>query len=339
MMPTRVENLIQPILRTPRIKPSQGTVIGHSREGRPVQAFRIGSGTANISLIAGCHADEPVGPRLLRHLTAYLLSLDPGDSLLRHYQWWIIPHLNPDGEIRNRSWYNDDSESNDHERYLRHAVREEPGDDIEFGFPGNENDIHARPENNAAKRWWAQAANPFKLHVSLHGMAVGIGPWFLVERNWWPRCKELQRCCERKVKELGYALHDEDRHGEKGFFRLAKGFCSRPDSSAMRDYFMARGEMDTAAKFRPSSMETILSFGGNPLTLVSEMPLFIVPAERQNAANPSVLKAELHRWRRQVVKDRNVPLPFDLHAKAMPISHQMTLQWTMIAAGLITIVV
>ena len=45
----------------------------------------------------------------------------------------------------------------------------------------------------------------------------------------------------------------------------------------MAAYFEDRADDDTAAKFRPSSMETIRSFGGDPLTLVSEVPLFVLP--------------------------------------------------------------
>ena len=330
----KLDNLIEPILRTPRTTHSIGKIIGNSREGRPIRAFRFGSGITNVSLIAGCHADEPVGPRLLRHLTAYLQSLDPGDPLLRKYMWWIIPHMNPDGEVRNRAWYSNDDEAIDCECYLRHVVRENPGDDIEFGFPRNGKDTDARPENRAAEVWWGTAKAPFKLHFSLHGMAVGNGPWFLVEKDWWPRCRQFQQSCEQKVTELGYILHDEERHGEKGFYRLAKGFCSRPDSAAMRDHFNALGDAETAIKFRPSSMETIRSFGGDPLTLVSEMPLFILPEMKQLGVNPNALKAELHRWRRQLNRDDAAPLPFEGKLKPMPIKDQMILQWTMIAAGL-----
>ena len=45
----------------------------------------------------------------------------------------------------------------------------------------------------------------------------------------------------------------------------------------MSEYFMAAGDPVTASLFRPSSMETVRSLGGDPLTLVSEMPLFITP--------------------------------------------------------------
>ena len=45
-------------------------------------------------------------------------------------------------------------------------------------------------------------------------------------------------------------------------------------------YFQERGEAETAALFRPSSMEYMRQLGGDPFTLVSEMPLFLRPTER-----------------------------------------------------------
>ena len=41
----------------------------------------------------------------------------------------------------------------------------------------------------------------------------------------------------------------------------------------MTQFFLDRQDELTARKFRPSSMETIRSVGGDPLTLVTEMPL------------------------------------------------------------------
>ena len=334
---TNLDDLIHSILQVSPMTSQKGETIGNSRQGRPLQAFRFGSGPLNVSLIAGCHADEPVGPRLLNHFVTYLQSLDPTASLLQEYTWWIIPHMNPDGEAINKAWYADDDEVIDPKRYLRFVVRDQPGDDIEFCFPRDENDTEARPENKAAKNWWSQTKTPFQLHASLHGMAIGRGPWFLVEKEWWSRCSGFRLKCEKAVKELGYILHDEERNGEKGFYRLAKGFCSRPDSLAMQEYFLSIGDTNTAKKFRPSSMETIRSFGGDPLTLVSEMPLFIIPEEMQATINPNELISKFRDWRKQINSDRNAQLPFSCELAPMPIKDQMILQWTMIVAGLAAI--
>jgi len=162
-------------------------------------------------------------------------------------------------------------------------VRELPGNDVEFGFPGAGGDAGARPENRAVADFLRPGA-PFALHASFHGMAFAAGPWFLLERGWAERTAAMRERLRGRVHELGYRLHDVDRGGEKGFHRIDEGFTSRPDSRAMAAHFEALGDPATAALFRPSSMEFVRSLGGDPLTLVSEMPLFLVPGELYRGA-------------------------------------------------------
>ena len=334
------------VLDTAVVSPDSGEAIGFSREGREIRAFVLGGGRRRISLIGGCHADEPVGPLLLRRLVAYLSTLEDGDPLLTRYQWWIVPHINPDGQEQNRAWYSDADLAYDLISYLTLAAREPPGDDVEFGFPRDEGrhlqDGEARPENRAAASWWRQAAGPFHLHASLHGMAFGAGPWFLIEREWKDRCEHFKRACVEETRALGYSLHDVQRGGEKGFFRLGKGFCTRPDSHAMTRHFLDAGDPATAALFRPSSMETIRALGGDPLTLVSEMPLFITPGVGEELGPPDPKAAEwqekIAAWRLQLSRahpaDRIRACSARRCLKPVPVRDQMALQWRMITAGL-----
>jgi hypothetical protein len=260
--------------------------IGASREGRPVLGLRRGEGPAAISLIAGCHADEPVGPAMLERLAAYLLALPEEDPRLRGATWYLVPHANPDGDAVNARWAAatlpcpDHTEAEDRAYnlplYLEQAVREPPGDDVEFGFPADAEDEDVRTENKAIADF-LRPGGPFALHGSFHGMAFAAGPWFLIEEGWIDRTEGMRQRLVKQVEAMGYALHDVDRKGEKGFHRISPGFCTRPDSRAMASHFIARGEAETAALFHPSSMELVRSFGGDPLTLVSEMPLFLMP--------------------------------------------------------------
>jgi hypothetical protein len=330
------------ILGSPRPHGDYGAIIGRSAEGREIRAVKIGVGPQRVSLLAGCHADEPVGPRLLRRLSHYLTSLPADDPLLTDYQWWIVPHINPDGAARNRRWQPPNATVYDLVGYLLHSVRELPGDDIEFGFPLDPDDTEARPENRAVYDWWRKANGPFNLHVSLHGMAFAAGPWFLIEAAWNDRVAPLKRRCLRRVAELGYEPHDVERHGEKGFFRLGRGFCTRPDSRYMREHFLALGDEETAEKFRPSSMETIRALGGDPLTLVSEMPLFITAGVGVNLGPPDPVAEE---WKQRIAAWREAlqggaPAGEVLEVAAanglrpMPARDQMRLQWTLIVSGL-----
>jgi hypothetical protein len=330
------------ILQARPVPLAAGDGIGSSREGRSIRAFRLGRGPLRLSLLGGCHADEPVGPRLLRHLAAHLASLDPGDPLLARYEWWIIPDVNPDGAERNRPWQQEGAAEYDLIDYLTGAVRELPGDDIEFGFPGDPDDAGARPENRAAAAWWRQAGGPFALHVSLHGMAFAGGPWFLIEPEWRERCAGLMRRCAEATAALGYRLHDVERSGEKGFFRIARGFCTRPDSRCMAEHFRAAGDEVMAGKFRPSSMEHVRSLGGDTLTLVSEVPLFITPGVGDELGPPDLKalewKKKIDAWRAQLAKGRPAGRIRACSASgclaAMPVRDQMALQWTLIAAGI-----
>jgi hypothetical protein len=321
----------------------EGERIGHSREGRPITAYRFGQGAFRISLIAGCHSDEPVGPRLLRHLVAYFSHLPQGSEILENYQWWIVPHANPDGEEVNRSWYTDRDEQIDLIPYLEHVKRELPGDDIEFGFPRDPSDRDARPENKSIAAWWMKEAGSFHLHVSLHGMAFAGGPFFLIEPAWSSRCEELKAKCRRAVSALGYRLHDADRQGKKGFFRLEKGFATRPNSKAMSQYFLDQRDEVTAGRFRPSSMETIRALGGDPLTLVTEMPLFLLPKVGEVLGPPDPeaerWKSRIEKWKVRLRSEPGEADPVREEASvqglaAMPIRDQMKLQWVFLVAGL-----
>ena len=329
-------------------RPGGGAEIGRSRDGRPIHAWRSGSGPAAVSLIAGCHADEPVGPGLLRRLCSWLGGLPADHPLLAGYRWSLVPHVNPDGERRNRAWTRRTVPVEDHRgdpdrgfdlaAYLEHVVREPPGDDVEFGFPRAAADAGARPENRAVAAFLAEAA-PFRFHASLHGMGFAPGVWFLLEEAWEGRTGELRRALAERAKEMGYPLLDVDRRGEKGFRRIAEGFSTRPDSRAMRAFFEARGEARTAALFRPSSMELARSLGGDPLTAVSEMPLFLLAPEDRGGPpfRPGTAGGqELRRALESLVDEaRGEPARLAQRGvRPMPIGDQMRLQLALIDRSL-----
>ena len=318
--------------------------IGHSREGRPISAFVLGRGSLRVSLIGGCHADEPVGPSMLWLLAGHLAGLAADHPLLDAIQWFIVPHVNPDGARRNTPWSNHKIETFDHwgeddraydpTLYVRYVVRELPGEDIEFGFPRTSTDTQARPENRAVASFLA-AAGTLHLHGSFHGMGFAPGPWFLIEPGWIDRTTEMRHALRQQVRTMGYPLFDVDRRGDKGFRRIDEGFSTRPDSRAMRDHFLALGNEEEAAKFRPSSMELARRLGGDPLTLVSEMPLFLLPEPSSTSTGPQFrvgtdgrrqlleqllrLATELPRHEAQAEMTR-------LGIRAMPIRDQMRLQ-------------
>ena len=316
--------------------PERGRRIGASREGRDLVAYRFGRGHHRVSLIAGCHADEPVGPAMLDRLAAYLARLPRSAPPVAEITWYLVPHVNPDGEARNRAWVGERLGAEiDLARYLRRAVRELPGDDVEFGFPRSPEDSGARPENRAGADFLRPGA-PFALHASFHGMAFAAGPWFLLEGVWAERTTAMREALRARVRELGYRLHDVDRGGEKGFRRIDEGFTTRPDSQAMAAYFEALGDPATAALFRPSSMEHVRSLGGDPLTLVSEMPLFLAPPELYRGRDPVRPDeiVELYHLALGGAPETVRARARELGVRPMPVADQMRLQLEYLAAGL-----
>ena len=348
-----MENRIEEILKArplPRDDASTGTLLGHSREGRSVLGHRFGRGPLRVSLLAGCHADEPAGPRLLRHLVSFMAGLEPSDPLLDRVEWWIVPQANPDGEHRNLGWQLPEGresldDAHDVAAFLRGREREEPGDDMEFGFPRDPSDHGARPENRAILQWWRTADGPFHLHVSLHGMAFAAGPWFLLDPAWVERTEPVRRRLEGAVRDLGYRFHDVERKGEKGFHRIASGFATRPSSDAMRDHFLEKGDESTAGRFRPNSMETIrrlgLEQGADPLTMVTEVPLFLTPGVGRELGPPDPIAVEwsarIAGWQEELAAgtdaDRIRRAAAEARLTGVPLRHQLTLQWACIAAG------
>ena len=199
-----------------------------------------------------------------------------------------MPHLNPDGEARNRAWT---AQWPDAVAYLNLAFREKPGRDLEFGYPD------MRVENRLVADllpWHA----PFALHMSLHGMAVAEGAMLLVERHWIDRTPGLRAAFVAAALGEGLAMHDHDRQGEKGFTYIEAGFWTTPEGAAMRRHFEARGDKETAALFHQSSMEFVRSLGGDPLCLVTELPLFVLKNDAPQPRVPTAYLAFMDKVRR-----------------------------------------
>jgi hypothetical protein len=313
--------------------------LGESEDGRPVAGAVLGEGARAVSLIAGNHADEPVGPLTLRQ---FVLSAarqpEEWAALLERFRFVVVPHTNPDGEAANRAWMTDwpDAAS-----YLRHRVREEPGRDLEFGFPA------MRMENRLVSDFLKTHAPPegYALHASLHGMALAEGAQLLIERRWGFRTEALREGFREAARDEGLAMHDHNRFGEKGFFYLGPGFNTTPEGAAMRTFFRARGDEARAARFHDSSMEFVRSLGSvedpDPLCLVTELPLFVV--EPSDDAPPGVperylaLREELPDLALRLERGESIAGALERYAvRPLPVAAAVRLQRRALALGLAT---
>ena len=286
---------------------AQFDTIGHSEGGRPIAGVTLGYGPQTVTLVAGAHADEPVGPETLRTLVLEGLAARgwgaPGggvEELFERFTLRVVPHVNPDGEARNRGWieaWDAGRPAHTLGHFLRGRRREPPGRDVEFGYPV------MRPENAAASRFLFPY-EPVALHASLHGMGYSEGALLLVEKGWIdrPALDGLKAGWGRAAAEAGLRLHDHDRGGEKGFAYGGPGFWTTPEGRAMRAHFEAAGDPETAAQFFLSSMETAVltgrdragrgGAGETPLCLVTELPLFVLGAEYdREPGRPALLDA------------------------------------------------
>ncbi len=265
-----VSGRLQPLLLNPGTK-AQCRTIGKSRGGRPLFGVRLGHGPLRISITAGAHSDEPAGPLAALELIDFLTGTDEGRALLQRTTWSIFPHVNPDGAALNAAWF---AEPLDPVKYLRNVFREAPGDDVEFNYPGGEAGSPAPRPENAAVAAFLREGGPYHLHASLHGMGFAEGAWWLIGRSWVDRSAPLRQRLREIFERHRAGFHDIDRHGEKGFTRIERGFSTTPTSTAMQEFFRRENDPVTARLFLPSSMEYVASLGGDPLVMVSELPLF-----------------------------------------------------------------
>ena len=217
--------------------------LGPSEEGALLYGAVLGTGSTTVSLIAGNHADEPVGPETLRSFILNgLANRKKMAPWFRQYRFVIVPHTNPDGEARNRPWM---EQWPDPKAYLQHAVREAPGRDLEYGYP------EMRPENEHVATFLREHG-PFDLHASLHVMSAGQGALLLINRPWTFRTQSLRDDFVAAAAAAGLPMHDHNRKGEKGFFWIEPGFQTTPRGDAMRTYFRAQDDEAMAQRFHDS---------------------------------------------------------------------------------------
>ncbi|MFQ5674714.1 MAG: M14 family zinc carboxypeptidase [bacterium] len=305
--------------------------LGQSEEGRVIAGVVLGKGANRISLLAGAHSDEPTGPETLRaFILQSLARKDEFADLFSNFKFVVIPHVNPDGEAKNQPWI---KKWPDIEAYLQHAYRELPGRDVEFGYP------EMRPENRLVANFLKRYA-PFRLHMSLHSMSFAEGGLLLIEKHWIARTPRLRSKFATRVLDAGLRLHDHDRQGEKGFRYIGPGFTTTPEGQAMRIFFKSKGDEQTAASFHDGSMEFVRSLGGDPLCLVTEIPLFCIDRQesgKQQGVPQAFLKfkASLPDLRARAMRGEAVSESIKaFQIKPVNLALQIRLQLAALQAGL-----
>ncbi|NRA37333.1 MAG: hypothetical protein HRU15_04280, partial [Planctomycetes bacterium] len=200
----------------------------------------------------------------------------------------VVPIMDVDGTRAQKEWLSEYSEQLNVLAYLEHRLRRLPGEDREFAWPGAPWGGTVLPECQAADTFLNEQG-PAIAHMTLHGMGIAHGAWFLLDQlalqdgALWQDLRTI-------ATDAGLDLHDGPRFGDKGFRRCAPGFCTTPSGSAMRRWAV-RENKDFAKHFAYSSMDAArararrsgVSEINLPLCAVSEFPLLALPMQNDNA--------------------------------------------------------
>jgi hypothetical protein len=194
-----------------------------------------------------------------------------------------------------------------------------------------------RPENEHVTAF-LRDHGPFAMHASLHGMTASEGAMLLINRPWTFRTQQLRDAFREAAGAEGLRMHDHNRKGEKGFFWIEPGFQTTPRGDAMRTFFRAQDDPATAERFHDSSMEFVMGLGGDPLALVTELPLWVVANEKPTPGHPGTYLALRERFpeaKARIERGDDIDdllAPFDIHP--LPLRTAMRLQLQALELGL-----
>lgn len=141
--------------------------VGTSRAGIPMWLLSIGHGTRHVLVVAGPHANEPVGGATVLRLADRVLA-DPRFTEDADVTWNLLLCLDPDGSRRNEGWLAGPYTLG---HYFRHFFR--PGFLEQPEWLPDGADTVTLPETRALLDLQDEL-RPF-LQCSLHGVDVGGG--------------------------------------------------------------------------------------------------------------------------------------------------------------------
>jgi hypothetical protein len=140
---------------------------GTSRAGNPLWLLSVGHGSRQALVVAGPHANEPVGGGTVLRLAERVLA-DPRLTVEADATWNLLLCLDPDGLRRNEGWLRGPYSLG---RYFRNFFRPGFGEQPEWLPDGA--DAAALPETRTLLALQDEL-RPF-LQCSLHGVDVGGG--------------------------------------------------------------------------------------------------------------------------------------------------------------------
>jgi hypothetical protein len=254
--------------------------IGHSRQGDPIEAIRMGNGPRQALLFAMPHPDEPIGSMMLEYLSHRLAE----DDALRQslgYTWYMIKCIDPDGTRLNEGWFKGPFSL---ESCARHHYRPPSFQQVAWTFPIDYKTLHFHdplPETQALMAL-IEEVRP-DLMFSLHNSDFG-GVYFYI----WDEAPPLYEPFHKLVESQGLPLH----RGESELpyeTEYASAIYKDSSISAEYDYLEEHTDIDPAEIIKGGTLS--FEYARNfcePFTLICEMPYFYHPAINDTSASDMV---------------------------------------------------
>jgi len=254
--------------------------IGHSRQGDPIEAIKIGNGPRQALLFAMPHPDEPIGSMMLEYLSLRLAK----DDALREslgYTWYLVKCIDPDGARLNEGWFKGPFSI---ENLARHYYRPPAYQQVAWTFPIDYKTLHFHdpmPETQALMALIEQVRPDFM--YSLHNSGFG-GVYFFI----WEEAPPLYEPFHKLVNSQRLPLHlgEPERPYE---IEYAGAIYKDSSITAEYDYLEEQTGTDPAGIITGGtlSFEYARKFC-DPFTLICEMPYFYNPAINDTSASNMV---------------------------------------------------
>jgi hypothetical protein len=283
------------------------TPIGRSRSGDPIELITIAGGPRNALMVAGVHANEPVGVLAADFLMGQML-VDPELNAALGYSWHFINPIDPDGLRLNEPWFTGPL---DPLPYFRDFFRPPLDRQAEYTFPlevGAVSFNHPTPGNDA----WRAALERVKpdFQYSTHNAEYG-GAFFLVSRH----DPALEAALVKVPSRFGVGINTVGEAFSDLVAEFASGVFQLPMPKALLDGLIKHGNPNPAAAWPVggSSTEYAAERWGT-VSFTAEVPYWDDPRVFDQSLSPIPLTqvvagyvadteesaAILNRWRDRV---------------------------------------
>lgn len=108
-------------------------VPGTSEQGESIYHVQFGKGTTKVLIVAGPHADEPIGSLTVFSLLT-LLKNSNEELLKQDVEWHIVPCIDPDGARLNEDW---SQQAFTHKSFMKGFHKQVLNEQIDYSFPMN----------------------------------------------------------------------------------------------------------------------------------------------------------------------------------------------------------